>query len=78
MNVVELERQLAKLGVNDSAYSICDEVGDEQYCIEKDGGKWHYFYSARGQRSGEKIFQNENEACEYVLSLLKEDPTVKN
>jgi hypothetical protein len=78
MTVEELRKELVQLGVKNSAYSICSEIGNEQYCLESAEGKWYYFYSERGQRSGEKIFQDESEACEFFLSLLKDDPTVNN
>ena len=50
---------------------------DEQYCMEKIDRKWHYYYSERGQKTGEISFENESKACEYMYSILESDPTVK-
>ncbi|MFM2482553.1 hypothetical protein [Celerinatantimonas sp. YJH-8] len=76
MNVSQLKAKLTELGVKDRTYSICDEIGDEQYCLERSGIRWFCFYSERGQRTGEKVFGNENDACVYFYTLLSNDPTV--
>ncbi|MEE9343928.1 MAG: hypothetical protein V3V12_09890 [Gammaproteobacteria bacterium] len=78
MNLVELKKKLDDLGIDEQAYSLGNAIEDEQYCMEKIGRKWHYYYSERGQKAGERSFEKESEACEYMYSILKSDPTVKS
>jgi len=77
MNISELQEKLNTLGIDESSYCIGSGVEDEQYCIEIIEEKWHYYYSERGQRTGEITFNNENEAYEYLYELLMKDPSVK-
>ena len=41
------------------------------------GVVWSVYYSERGLESGLKLFASEEEACEYLLKLLRDDPTMK-
>jgi hypothetical protein len=47
----------------------------EQYCIEKRADTWVVYYFERGDETGLKQFSKEEEACTYVLNLLRADPT---
>ena len=71
------EKKLDILGVNVNTYSLCDEIGNEQYCLTNEGQRWQCFYSERGQKTGEKTFDNEGEACLYFYTILEADPTVR-
>ena len=77
MNLIELKKQLDDLGVNENSYSLGENFEDEQYCLEKTGEKWHYYYSERGEKTGERVFDCEDDACEFMHSILENDPTVR-
>ncbi len=77
MNINELKKKLENLGINDQTYSLDNDIEDEQYCLENNGGKWHYYYSERGQKTGERSFDSESDACEHMYSIVTSDPTVK-
>lgn len=77
MNLNELKKELENLGINGQTYSLCSDIGDEKYCLERTGGKWYYYYSERGQKTGERSFDNESDACEHMYSILESDPTVR-
>jgi len=77
VDITELQNKLNDLVIQKRAYSLGKGFDDEQYCLEKIGNKWHYYYSERGQKAGEKIFETEHDACEYIYLVLSDDPTVK-
>ena len=77
MNIDQLRLKLNELEIKKDAYSLLSSPKDETYCLEYKFGQWSYFYSERGQRSGEKVFSNECEACIYFYDQITSDPTVK-
>ena len=46
--------------------------------LDQVGSRWSVYYSERGQRSGERIFDSEDEACRYLLNLLCNDPSTRS
>mgnify|MGYP001547317752 CR=1 FL=1 len=76
MNFNDLKTKLDSIGVNEQTYCLGGDFGDEQYCLEKINHRWRYYYSERGQKMGERLFDNESDACEYMYSILENDPTV--
>lgn len=78
MNLLELKKELDILGVFENSYSLGNCFTNEQYRLEQLNNKWSVYYSERGERRGEKLFDTENDACQYFYTLLKRDTTVKN
>ena len=71
MTVIELERELQKIGVPKDFYSIMTGgLPNEKLCIAKED-KWQVYYSERGCKTGLKVFDQETEACEYFYNLAK-------
>ena len=50
----------------------------EAYVLEPPrAADWAVYYSERGLRSGEVVFQTEHEACSYFLDLVLSDDTTR-
>jgi hypothetical protein len=71
MNILELEKVLMQIGIPLHAYSLKGGLPNEAFCIGKNGVSWETYYSERGNKSREKIFETEQEACEYFLVWMK-------
>ena len=76
MDRIQLQRELEDSGVRPDAYSI-DGPSEEAYCLSRSGQNWVVFYYERGIETGKKTFSSENEACEYLLRIVRKDPTTK-
>ena len=61
---------LTKLKIRKDAYTFACSFPNESYCLCFNRGKWEYYYSERGQRSGLRTFDTEHEACLYLLQRL--------
>jgi hypothetical protein len=78
MNVQKLKDALADLGIRHDAVSINElDTAAEQYRLEKISGFWTVYYSERGAMIGTRKFLHEEDACIYLLDLLKSDPTTR-
>jgi len=68
MKIKDLEKKLIERGIPSDAYSILKgELPNEQYCITQSAEGWEVYYSERGNKSGLKVFKNEEAACEYFF-----------
>jgi len=61
--------------VRADAYSIDGSVKDEALCLVAGAGGWFVFYSERGLRSGERKFETEDDACDFLARRLLADPS---
>lgn len=52
------------------------DATDDQYRLEKNGERWTVYYSERGKRLKQREFFYEEEACDYFLEWVRNDPTV--
>lgn len=59
--------------VRRDAYAIDGSVADEALCLQPTRGGWMVFYSERGLRTGERWFETEHEACDYLAARLLAD-----
>lgn len=50
---------------------------EERYFLEKTPSGWSVYYWERGLRSGERLFDSEDEACSHLLDLLLRDQTTR-
>lgn len=71
MTKAELAAKLIEIGVPKGDYSLSGGLPNEAYCLEHSGGKWRVYYSERGERTGLKVFDSEEEACDYFLATFK-------
>lgn len=69
MNMEELRRKLAGLGVSPSAYCLSGGLPSERYCLNP-GDTWEVYYSERGQKNDLRRFAKEETACTYMLFKL--------
>lgn len=65
LEVILLEKKIRK-----DSYSLSGGLPNEAYCIHENDFGWEVYYSERGNKTGLKIFQNENEACSYFCDLI--------
>jgi len=70
LNKIELQRKLDSEGIRSDAYSLNGGFPNEAFCLAKENGKWEIYYSERGNKSGLKIFDKEEEACQYFYDCL--------
>jgi len=74
MNVNQLEIELNNLGVPQNYYSINGNLKSDTYTLNKVYSKWEYFYfDEKGNKEGYRTFDNEDEACKYLLEKLKNE-----
>jgi hypothetical protein len=79
MNKEELKATLQKEGFKEQAYSLEQEKfdPDEALCLRHEQGKWSVYYSERGLQTGKLSFDGEEEACDYFIGQMRDDPTTK-
>ena len=71
MTIDEMCKELDELGVSKDLYSILQGgTPNEKLCLVYEG-EWKMYYSERGNKTAEKVFQSEEEACEVFLRKLK-------
>jgi hypothetical protein len=70
MTLAELEAKLVSHNVPKDAYCLTGGLPSEKHCIEEVNGKWRVYYSERGNRTGLKSFDTEQEACDYFFDWV--------
>ena len=71
MKFNDIQVALRNCGVPDDLYSLTGGLPNEALCLEQlSDSKWRTYYSERGQRSGEKHFHSEEEACDFFFQTL--------
>jgi hypothetical protein len=74
----ELQRILNSEGFDSRRYSLRGGLPDERYCIDRlASGRWSVYGSERGEKVAERLFASEDEACHYLLTLLRRDPSAR-
>ena len=74
MNKTQLEAELNKLKAPPNYYSINGSLISDTYMLNEIYGKWEYFYfDEKGSRQNYRIFENEDEACDYFLEKVKKE-----
>lgn len=72
MNKVELKSKLDELGVYNGFYSLDGELLPDRLVLFQNYEKWEVFYfDESGNRSKEKMFSSESEACEFIYQYFK-------
>lgn len=77
MNRVQLREFLDSENVRRDAYSLDESWCSECYRLEQVGSAWAVYYAERGLRSGERRFESEDDACDYLLNRLLSDPSTR-
>ena len=70
MNRAEMQALLDAERVRRDSYSYDGSVPDECLCLLPVAGGWTVFNSERGGRTGERVFETEDEACTFMVNRL--------
>lgn len=78
MNIHELDKLLKSKKIHPQAVSIGQGLpsANEQYCIVQEDFSWEVYYAEKGQKSDLKKFDKEEDACNYLLLILRQDNSV--
>jgi len=78
MNRVTLDLVLRQFEVRPDSYDLSGaDIGDEAQVVTQEFDGWHVFYSERGLRTSERVFEKEDYACDEVLLRLARDPLTR-
>lgn len=79
MNKIELKQKLDQLKIRPDVYHIDDGLPatDEVLVLENNYGRWSIYYYERGNRSSEKQFSSEDEACDFFYRQLEKEPNAR-
>lgn len=77
MNRSELRRTLQAEGIRADAFDLDGGHQSETYTLAGGAGHWRVYYSERGLESGLREFPTEAAACDYLLKVLRSDPSAK-
>ena len=78
MNRTELHGVLRDRKISQLSYSLDGGLPNERYTLGQNGPKWSVYYSERGQKTAERVFDSEDLACRYLLNLLCNDPSAQS
>ena len=77
MNKSTLLKTLQREGFRSDCYDLNGGLLPERLTLANEAGQWCVYYSERGQQTGKRFFATESEACEYMLSELRDEPSAK-
>lgn len=77
VNAGDLRQRLEAEGVRGDAYALNGEHRDEAYCLEQETRGWTVYYEERGEQTGQRRFESEDAACQYLLNLILRDSTTR-
>ena len=77
MNKQQLLQAIRKEGIREDAFDLDGGHLSETYTLSESYGRWLVYYSEKGLESVKKEFNTQSQACEYLLNLLKKDPTTR-
>ena len=69
----QLAERLDGLGVPSGAYSLYGTQQAEVHCMDQlPLGRWVVYYTERGSRESERVFDDEGDACADLFRRLKQ------
>lgn len=77
MNRDDLKRKLDAEGFDPRVYSLDGGLANDRLCLSVEGGRCCVYYTERGIRFDEQWFDSESDACENILSQLRELPSAQ-
>jgi hypothetical protein len=78
MNREQLNVQLATLRIDPSAYCLSGGLPNECLVLNQtQNGKWEVYYSERGEKSGLRVFDSEENAVQHFLDVILHDSAVR-
>lgn len=79
MDKKELKKQLEILGVNKEYYSLNGVEMPGRTIFSYSSSRWSvYNINERGKKTDEKYFNSEEDACYYMLKILKEEKDLQD
>jgi len=79
MNKEQLESRLKKQNINPNLYALDGNPIVDRIILMKVDLGWEIFYfDDKGKKENVKRFLNENDACDYVYQVLKDDQQTAN
>ena len=52
-------------------------LGADTYILDQIYGQWEFFYfDEKGNKNNYKVFNNENDACMYMLNVLENEISI--
>lgn len=72
----DLRQELERRAIPSFAYGIGRDE-NEAYCLVPQDDGWHVYYSERGKRNAEAVFDSESAACGELLRRLLNDETLQ-
>lgn len=67
-------KKIEELNIPSHYYSINDSISADTYILNKVYNYWEFFYfDERGGQNDYQKFDNENDACMYLLEVLKKE-----
>ena len=71
LNRENLAKKLRIARVPDHMYNLNGKgQTDERFCLKKLDNQWQVYYSERGVKTTNKIFDSEKDACQYIYDQL--------
>lgn len=70
MNKKQLEQKLKQENVNEYYYCLEGGLPNEAFCLNNNGEFWEAYYSEKGNKSQLKVFESEEESCDYFYNWL--------
>lgn len=70
MDRKQLEQRLKQENISEYYYSLEGGFPNEAFCINKSNNTWEVYYSERGNKSQLKIFELEEDACDYFFNWI--------
>ncbi len=77
MNRAEFIAAADRERIRRSSYSLEGGLPPEKYVLSEEPGLWAVYYSERGERRDETVFDSEQEAIDQLFLWLVEDPTTR-
>lgn len=65
-----LKQKLLEMNVPNHLYSLDGGFPNEAICLNQSGNTWEVYYSERGIKTGLKLFESEESACDYFYDLM--------
>lgn len=73
MTIADLGVELDRLKLKNANYCLNGGYLDDGTCISKENGQWQVYYCERGSKNIIGIFPTENDACEFMLCVCKQE-----
>ena len=70
MNIEQLKEHLKALDIRRDSYSLGRD-SNEALCLLHESTRWSIYYSQKGQRCNERLYYDEQHACDAFLVQIK-------